>query len=227
MNNAVTYSSHSYSLYPCPPSFSPLCLPHFSYPTFLEVPESQERTLGSEILIKIWLSAMGYDSSGRGCYRESCGLRGFSRGFKSNGLFNVVWLCPLERLVWSYKIGPNWEGVMKGPTAGTGVVRGEHTGTRIHSRGGPFPEELHRSVAPKVRSWNYVNRSPLRCFVSYTVYSLSWPKQSLITTKNCIYIVCWKTQTRTNYKNHTSKELGQSVKCQTLFFTVTSGFDNY
>lgn len=78
MNNAVTYSSHSYSLYPCPTSFSPLCLPHFSYPTFLEVPETQERTLGSEILIKIWLSAMGYDSSGRGCYRESCGLGGGS-----------------------------------------------------------------------------------------------------------------------------------------------------
>lgn len=45
--------------------------------------------------------------------------------------------------------------------------------------------------------------------------------------QNCIYIVCWKTQTRTNYKNHTSKELGHRVKCQTLFFTVTSGFDNY
>lgn len=117
---------------------------------------------------------------------------GFSRGFKSNGLFNVVWLCPLERLVWSYKIGPNWEGVMKGPTAGTGVVRGEHTGTRIPSRGGPFTEELHRSVAPKVRSWSYVNRSLLRRFVSYTVYSLFWPKQSLITKKQkkTAFILC-------------------------------------
>lgn len=100
------------------PSHSPLhCV---SYSTFLEVSKAQ----GSEILIKICLSPMGCDSSGGGCYREACGFGGFGRGFKSNGPFNVVWLCPLERLVWSYKIGPNWDGAMMGPTAETAVMRG-------------------------------------------------------------------------------------------------------
>lgn len=152
---------------------------------------------------------------------------GFSRGFKSNGLFNVVWLCPLERLVWSYKIGPNWEGVMKGPTAGTGVLRGEHTGTRIPSRGGPFTEELHRSVAPKVRSWSYVNRSLLRRFVSYTVYSLFWPKQSLITKKKKkklhLYCVLKNTNQNKLQKPHFQRT-GTPCKMSDFVFHCDFGF---
>lgn len=66
-----------------------LCLLPFSHPTFLEVPKTQEGTLDSEILIKIWLSPMRYDSSGGGCYRESCGLGGSAEA--SSQMVCLMW----------------------------------------------------------------------------------------------------------------------------------------
>ncbi len=155
-------SSPSNSVNLRPPSYSSLFLLCISNSTLLKTPKAKGTTQGSEILIKIWLSPMGYDSSGGGCNREACGLGGSAEVLSQTGPFNVVWLCPLERLVWSYKIGPNWDEAMMGPKAGTAVMREGtlnwwllpwSTNSTHTLMDHTLPPLYYRSMAPEVGSW--------------------------------------------------------------------------
>lgn len=122
------------------PSHPPPCLLCFSYSTFLQVPKAYGATRGSEILIKIWLSPMEYDSSGGGCYREACGLGGSAEVLSQTG--SLMW-CDLAHL-------RGWCEVTRLDPTGKGrwwvQLQGQSwwgeacsAGTRIHSAR-PFPE---------------------------------------------------------------------------------------
>lgn len=111
-----------------------------THSTFLKVPKAYGGTQSSEILIKIW--PMGYDSSGRGCYRETCGLGGSAEVLSQTGL--LMWpdfahlrgWCEVTRLDptgtgwwWIQLLGQPWWG------------EAHSTGTRIHSSSSRlFPE---------------------------------------------------------------------------------------
>lgn len=143
-----------------------LCL---SYSTFLKVPRAYGATRNREILIKIWLSPMEYDSSGGGCYRAACGFRGSAEVLSQTG--SLMWpdsahlrgWCEVTRLDptgtgrwWVQLLGRPWWGEARS------------TGTRIHSTQRPLswgtnpthtlmdhtlPSLYYRSMATEVRLW--------------------------------------------------------------------------